>query len=204
MKNSNKRGQSSFPGERQEHHPMFFFCSSRMSKRPEPALWLSLSAYLTGQEFLVYTLVTVRIILCSTAAGPLAIFYGWTLGEHEFPRRHMAGGGGPERTSLAPGQLQLQNRPASNLRPGPLGAMSSRDREDPGDSAGRARRGFVFLEALFQGSICVIWCLRRAPDSNYPHSLTCKMPPWYCERDRATWSQVSSSIYHFSMFGNII
>lgn len=82
------------------------------------------------------------------------------------------GDSGAELTSLAPGQLQVRNRPASHLQPGLSGAMSSRDREDPGDSAGRARRGSVFLAALFQGSICVIWCPRRAPDSNYPHSLS--------------------------------
>lgn len=70
-------------------------------------------------------------------------------------------------------------------------ASSPREMENPGESTGRTRRGFVFPEALFQGNLCVIYVQEGPPDRLSSLPLTCKRLPGYCRRIRQIWSQKS-------------
>lgn len=70
-------------------------------------------------------------------------------------------------------------------------ASSLRKMENPGESAGRTRRGFVFPEALFQGTLCVMYVQEGPPDRLSSLPLTCRRPPGYCRRSRQILSQKS-------------
>lgn len=123
-----------------------------------------------GKIFSLYSL-TVRIILCSTAAGPLAIFYDWTLGEHGFLRRHMAGGAWADITGTwpAPALEQTSFIPSTWA----LGChVFKRGRIQ------ESQEGICLSRSIVSGQHMCDMVSKKGPWLKLSsHSLTCKMPP---------------------------